>query len=247
MSKFVETEYGSTKEILKFPDHYVALAVMVGDSGVAAVNGKKIVPKGTIVGGATASVLENLDQAVAGKYVPIKTATLLTGSADDDNVIVWTAVTAGAAGNDVEIKMVVGGTTAALSVAVAAKVITVTVANTDGTATSTAKEVADKINADASAKVLVVATAANPDSTKAVAAVEQTALAGGADAAITGAEGVLMNDVDVTYGPKEGAMIIHGFVKIDALPYGTANAAIPGLIAADAAAAKAFSAIKFIK
>jgi len=29
MSKFVETEYGSTKEILKFPDHYVALAVMV--------------------------------------------------------------------------------------------------------------------------------------------------------------------------------------------------------------------------
>jgi hypothetical protein len=47
MSKFVEKEYGSTKEILKFPDHYVALAVMVGDTGVAAdpATGKKIVQR----------------------------------------------------------------------------------------------------------------------------------------------------------------------------------------------------------
>ena len=51
MSKFVETTYGNTTGILKFPDHYVNVAVTVSDSGVAAVGGKKIVPAGTILGG----------------------------------------------------------------------------------------------------------------------------------------------------------------------------------------------------
>lgn len=51
MSKFIEKEYGNTKSFLKFPDHYVNLAVMVSDEGVTAVNGKKIVPAGTIIGG----------------------------------------------------------------------------------------------------------------------------------------------------------------------------------------------------
>jgi len=51
MSKFVVNDYGNKKEILKFPDHYVAVAVTVDDKGVVAENGKKIVPAGTIVGG----------------------------------------------------------------------------------------------------------------------------------------------------------------------------------------------------
>ncbi len=51
MSKFVETSYTNKKEILKFPDHYVNVAVTVDDAGVTAVNGKKIVPTGTIIGG----------------------------------------------------------------------------------------------------------------------------------------------------------------------------------------------------
>lgn len=51
MSKFVETEYGNTTGILKFPDHYVNMAVTVSDAGVVAVGGKKIVPAGTILGG----------------------------------------------------------------------------------------------------------------------------------------------------------------------------------------------------
>lgn len=104
MSKFVETEYLNKKEILKFPDHYVALAVMVSDEGVAPnEDGKKIVSAGTIVGGATKPVLDNLDEPVIKK-------------------------------ND------------------------------------------------------------------------------------AGAEGVLLNDVDVTYGPAPGAMILHGFVATDKLP-----------------------------
>lgn len=50
--KFVETTYTNKKEILKFPDHYVNLAVTVDDTGIAAnEEGKKIVPAGTILGG----------------------------------------------------------------------------------------------------------------------------------------------------------------------------------------------------
>ncbi len=115
MSKFTEQEYGSTREILKFPDHYVAIAVTVDDEGVTAnAYGKKIVPKGTIVGGKDDSVFSSLSKPVANKII----------------------------------------------------------------------------------------VAGDPPAVSAV-----------------GAEGVLMNDVDVTYGPKEGAMIIHGFVAIDKLPY----------------------------
>ncbi|MCY9658126.1 hypothetical protein P5G65_04840 [Paenibacillus chondroitinus] len=50
--KYTETIFtNSKKEILKFPDHYVNLAVMVDDTGIVAnADGKKIVPAGTIIG-----------------------------------------------------------------------------------------------------------------------------------------------------------------------------------------------------
>lgn len=51
MSKFVKTTYGSGKEILKLSE-YVGIPVTVDDTGISVdVNGKKIVPAGTIVGG----------------------------------------------------------------------------------------------------------------------------------------------------------------------------------------------------
>ena len=50
--KFEKTSYGNRTNILKFPDHYVNLAVMVSDAGIVAnADGKKIVPAGTILGG----------------------------------------------------------------------------------------------------------------------------------------------------------------------------------------------------
>lgn len=100
--KFIEVQHVNPKnEILKFPDHYVGMAVTVSDAGVAAnTEGKKIVKAGTIVGG--------------------------------------------------------------------------------GTLMNSANPVA-KLNT-------------------------------------VGAEGVLMDDVDVTYGPKAGTMIIHGFIAQDKLP-----------------------------
>lgn len=104
MSKFVVTNYGNKKEILKFPDHYVALAVTVDDTGITAVDGKKIVPAGTIVG---------------------------NGILADESKLAVKAITTEGASN---------------------------------------------------------------------------------------AEGVLLNDVDVTNGPAPGAMMIHGFIKLSALP-----------------------------
>ncbi|MRX54837.1 hypothetical protein GJU41_12715 [Bacillus idriensis] len=112
MSKFVETTYTNTKSIVKFPDHYVNLAVTVSDAGVAAnADGKKIVPAGTILGGGFL----------------------------------------------------------------------------------------------ASESVLAVKT-------------------NGA-----GAEGVLFNDTDVTYGPAPGAAMIHGFVDLDKLPEAPAAEAVTAL------------------
>lgn len=64
MSKFTVTTYGNKKEILKFPDHYVNLAITVSDEGITTnSDGKKIVPAGTILGG---GVLKD-DSALAVK------------------------------------------------------------------------------------------------------------------------------------------------------------------------------------
>ncbi|AOY76740.1 hypothetical protein [Clostridium formicaceticum] len=120
MSKFVETNYTSTREILKFPDHYVAIAVTVSDEGIEVNEyGKKVIPAGTIVGGKSKPVLLNEDEVVVRK-------------------------------------------------------------NTQGT--------------DANE-----------------------------------AEGVLFYDVDVTYGAKEAAMLIHGFIAIDKLPEAPAVDAVTAL------------------
>ncbi|UZQ49852.1 hypothetical protein [Clostridium kluyveri] len=112
MSKFVTTTYGNKREILKFPDHYVTLGVMVDDTGITAnADSKKIVSAGTIVGG---GVLTDNTKKVSKK-------------------------------------------------------------NTQGGAS-------------------------------------------GSEGAAVDAEGVLLNDVDVTYGPASGAMIVHGFIALDKLP-----------------------------
>lgn len=51
--KFEEVQYlNNQKSIIKFPDHYVAMAIMFDDEGIVAnADGKKIVPAGTIIGG----------------------------------------------------------------------------------------------------------------------------------------------------------------------------------------------------
>lgn len=66
--KFTTETYTNKTEILKFPDHYVGVAVTVDDEGIVVnADGKKIVPAGTIVGGKTKSALDNLDEPVQKK------------------------------------------------------------------------------------------------------------------------------------------------------------------------------------
>lgn len=131
--KYVETQYlNNQKSIVKFPDSYVAMAVMVEDAGVVAdAEGKKIVKAGTIIGG--------------------------TGGA---NAIF--------------------------------------------------------------ANLTVKATVHNI----------QAAVTGAAGAGVD-AEGVLMSDVDVTYGDASGSMLIHGFVdlnKLVAAPVAAVVTALAGRI-----------------
>lgn len=99
-------QYSNKKEILKFND-FVSTTVNVTDVGVTAVDGKKILKAGTIIGGKTKSVLLNTGEVVEEKNTAVKA----------------------------------------------------------------------------------------PD-----------------------AEGVLLYDVDVTYGPREGSMVIYGYINIDKIP-----------------------------
>lgn len=113
--KYVETPIiGVPIQILKYVDHYFGESVMVSDAGITAnADGKKIVPAGTIMGGATKSIRLDREEMVVKK-------------------------------------------------------------NGDG--------------------------------------------ATGAAGAAVDAEGVLLEDVDVTYGPNAGTLITHGYIDLAKLP-----------------------------
>lgn len=256
MSKFVETSYGSTTEILKFPDHYIALAIMVSDDSIPAVNGKKIVPKGTIVGGKDNPAITNLNAPVVNKFTSAAQASEVFGSTANNNAIVITALEPGEVGEDIKVEFVKHAndtpTKVAIVVAESAGTTTITVklvVNAGSTILSTANDVIAAINGDEDAAVLVVAALdeenvpsdGDEPGDGVCGEIVAKALDDGSDGAATGAEGVLLNDIDVTHGDAEGAMVIHGFIAIDKLPYGIFN----GLAAA--AAGAILKNIKFIK
>ena len=104
--KFVKTTFAGISEILKFPDSYTALAVMMDDTGIAAnADGKKIVPKGTIVGGATTPVLNSATEKVQKKNTASVAASLDTGVVGNNNAITFTAKAAGIGGNAIKVKI----------------------------------------------------------------------------------------------------------------------------------------------
>lgn len=68
MSKFVENTYTNRKEILKFSNHSVQVAVSVDPTGIVAdEDGRKIVKAGTIVGGKDGSTLADETKKVEKK------------------------------------------------------------------------------------------------------------------------------------------------------------------------------------
>ena len=232
--KFTKTTFAGISEILKFPDLYTALAVMMDDTGIVAnADGKKIVPKGTIVGGAAAPVLTDVTQKVQKKNTASVAATLDTGVVGDNNAITFTAKVAGAIGNATKVQLKdPAGNDQALKVDIAGDVVEVSLATGPaGAITSTAAQVIVAVNAHLFAKTLVSATNTGASTgVGVVAAVAATALADGADGSAKSAEGVLLNDVDVTNGPAPATMLIQAYLakgKLPEVPTAEAIAALP--------------------
>ena len=215
MSKFEVTEYGNKLEILKFPDHYVAIPVTVDATGVSAVNGKKIVPAGTIVGGTDASILDDPEELAVKGYTAGTKASVATGTGQDYK-ITWTARRVGAAGNSISVT-ITGSADASLGVAVSGKDITITLEK-DSSIKSTVDEVIAAVAAHPVAGKLVVGVGEAGKGDTIMAAASKASLANGADSVPAIIDGVLLNDVDVTYGDAPGAMLIHGFVDATKLP-----------------------------
>lgn len=231
--KFIEKDYVNKTEILAIPDHYVAIPVMVSDDGVSAnADGKKIVPAGTIVGGGTKPALANLNEPVTDKNTPPAASTITINPTGDNNNITLTAKTAGEDGDGISISLAdPSGNSQALAVSVLLTDITVSLATGEtGTITSTAKSVIDAINNDENASKLVIASLpTGNDGTGVVTAITKTQLDNGSNGLGADAEGILFNDVDVTYGDAPGAMLVHAFVKTGALPEVPSAAAIAAL------------------
>lgn len=231
--KFKKTTFAGIAEILKFPDSYTSLAVMMDDNGIVAdADGKKIVQKGTIVGGAAAPVLTDITQKVRKKNTASVAATLATGVVGNNNAITFTAKTAGTAGNGIKVQLKdPAAASQALSVSIAGDTIVVSLATSGASAiTSTAADIITAVNAHLTAKTLV--SAANTGASTGagvVVAVAATALAGGTDGSAKDAEGVLLNDVDVTSGAAPATMIIQGYLAKNKLPEAPAAEAIAAL------------------
>jgi hypothetical protein len=108
-------------------------------------------------------------------------ASLTTALAGTNNDLVWRAIHAGAAGNNIRIRYVVAGASTPLTVTVSGNDITVNVATSGASAaTSTAAQVRAAVEAHADAKKMVFAdNAAGNDGTGVVAALAFTNLSGG--------------------------------------------------------------------
>lgn len=216
--KFNKKSYSGVKEILKTRD-FEAIGVMVDDTGITAnADGLKIVPAGTVVGGKTKSALENEDEIIQEKNTQAVAASIILDSTNANSDILVTAINAGTVGNSIKVELKdPSGINQALSVSVVGNAIVVSLA-TDGAGviTSTATDVIAAINAHLVAKDLVVAANADSnDGTGVVEAIVATALANGTNGTGVDAEGVLLCDVDVTYGSAPGSMVIRGNIDLD--------------------------------
>lgn len=144
------------------------------------------------------------------------TASLATGVVASNNAITWTAVTAGAAGNDITVHLKdPKANSQALSVAVSGAAITVNLATSvAGAITSTAAQVIAAITASAAASLLLGAanTGVSTGATAVTASVKAQSLAGGLDEAFPLNTPVLITGSRVgaagldTVGTKEGTL-----------------------------------------
>lgn len=225
--KFTTTSYGNHTNILAFPDHYVAVPVMIDstNSGITAnSDGKKILPAGTVIGG---GFLLGTDALAEPANTP-GSVTLSSTGANNDIVITNRTTEAlkialvDPAGNSQTLKIDVQTDTIRVLLATSAA----------GAITSTAAEVIALLNANPLSRELVLAALSGIDTGEGVVtAIAATAI----PAPAVAPEAILLCDVDVTYGNAPGAAVIHGFVSTAALaslsiaPSAMAKAALKGI------------------
>lgn len=204
--------FGSGREIFAIPDHFLPISVVASDEGVELnENYRKIIPAGTIVGGIGGPVLQDQTRMVA-RHGPLSLTTALVGS---DNDLIFVAKTT----STTSIAYVDPGTpNATLAVAVSGNAVTVNLGtDVNGNIETTANAVRDLINGNTEASAVMSADIAPKDNgtgiVTAMARMELTSPNG-----VTQAEGVLVNDVDVTHGPEPVAMAIHGFIERTRIP-----------------------------
>jgi hypothetical protein len=215
--------YGAGQTILASLSKYDTRSVMVSDVGILPdENHKKIVRAGTIVGGIGGSVMLNQDLMVAEHGA----ATLYTSLPGHDNDLLYVALTAAAT---TVAYADPGAASTPISASASSGNITVTLGtDADGKIISTANDVKNIINNTAATKALVEAKNIVSDSGDGiVTAMPQAALA--PHTGVPAPEGLLFNDVDVTYGPSPCAMLYMGSVEVSRLPKAPSAAQITAL------------------
>ena len=193
--KFTQETFTAGKEILLVKDHYVSISGMLDAAdGVADSNGKKIIPKGTFVGGESASFLADRAQNLRVIHCVASLTTTMVGN---DNDIVLTALGPEGFGDDISLTLVdPADNDKDLAITVTGKSISVALATgSAGAITTTAAKLIAAINTHATAKTLVVASL--PDAATGagvVTALAKTSLAFVA----SGASGTATDDEDFT-------------------------------------------------
>lgn len=205
---------------------YVTGGITIDSSEITAVNDVKEVKAGTVMG-----KQEN------GLFIPVTdkvAAKLVTGVAESNNAILWTAKVPGTAGESIKVQLLDPAQASQdLAVSVSGDTIVVSLETSAVPAiTSTAAEVIAAVNAHLVANQLV--TAANAGASMGdgvVAAVAATALDEGADWNVT-PSCILAEDVDVTYGDTAASAVDHARLLGARLPATIAPeilAVLPGI------------------
>lgn len=212
-------EYGFQKNILKYTENCVSIAVTVDDTDVQAdAYGKKIIPAGTFVGG---GILENPNKIATKVKFTNEQASVTTTLSEANTNLKFTAVPLGVQGNGISITYTKPSSNdSALQVNVSNTDIEVSLAtNSSGAVTTTANDILTAVNADSIANELIlVSLAANSTGVGVVSAMAKKSLSGGGTTATGTAEAVLLNDVDVTYKAEPVAAVIAGVINLNKLP-----------------------------
>jgi hypothetical protein len=218
-----KTAFGPSNPILATVNNYDTRDVIVSDAGVPRdENGKKIVLAGTIVGGIGARVMEHQNTPVA-RHGMASAVTSLMGAGND---LLYVAKTT----NATTIAYVApSAPNTALAVSVTGYAVTVTLAtDADGAVISTANDVKAAVNAHGGASAVIEARGLVSDSGDGIVTA-MPALALASASGVAAPEGILFHNVDVTGGPRHGAMLYMGSVEVNRLPIPPTSAQITAL------------------